>query len=139
MANGFRHNMRTDATGSGDDPFARKPFQFTLRTMFLVTFVVALCCSATTTFDGIMLFFAVSVIAWGVVGVVYWKIRAAAAVVFAHVCGPLLGAMAWVGSAWRGSAWVRAWETLLAVGCIAGAMVSVGIALAIRRRRSRGG
>jgi len=70
----------------------------------------------------------VSVIVWGVVGAIYWKIRAASVVVFAHVCGPLLGAMAWAGSACRGSAWTRAWETLLAVGCIAGAILSVGIA-----------
>jgi hypothetical protein len=123
--------------GSGDDPSARKPFQFTLRTLFLVTFAVALFCSATTTFDGIMLFFALSVVAWGIIGAVYWKMRAAGIIVFAHACGPLLGATAWTCSVWRGSAWERAWETLLAVGCIAGAVVSVGIACGLRLRRRR--
>jgi hypothetical protein len=116
-----------DRGGPSDGPLLLKPFQFTLRTLFLVTFVVALFCSATTTFDGIMLFFAISVIVWGVIGAVYWKIRAAGVVVFAHGCGPMLGAMAWAGSAWRGSAWGRGWGNLLAVGCIAGVLASVGV------------
>jgi hypothetical protein len=106
----------------------RGRFQFTLRTLFAVTFVVALFCSAAATFRDTMLFLAVSVLVWMVLAAIYWKVRASLAVAFAHACGPVLGGILVAVSAWRHSAWLYAWEVLLGVGLVASAIVSIQIA-----------
>jgi hypothetical protein len=106
----------------------RGRFQFTLRTLFAVTFVVAVFCSAVATFSDTMHFLAIAAIVWGVLAVVYWKARASLAVVSAHACGPVLGGILVAASAWRHSAWLSAWEVLVGVGLVASMIVSVHIA-----------
>jgi hypothetical protein len=106
----------------------RGRFQFTLRTLFAVTFVVAVFCSAVATFSDTILFFVIAAIVWAVLAVVYWKVRASLAVVSAHACGPVLGGILVAGSAWRHSAWLSAWEVLVGVGFVASVIVSVHIA-----------
>ena len=142
MANDSADNTQTNDSGRDRAPFVRKPFQFTLRTLFLVTLVVALFCSAAATFDGIALLLAIAAIAWAVIGAVYWKMRAALAVVFAHLCGPAYAAIVvWAVSAGRDHVWIGEWnvrdiwEVTIGVGFIASSLASVGMAFAIRRRR----
>jgi hypothetical protein len=115
---------RSNPTQNGLD---RRRFQFSLRSLFLLTFVVALFCSAATTFEGMVRLFAFAVLAWTMIGVTYWRRRAGWLAISAHVCGPIVGAILWAGSVWRHSVWTQAWETLLGVGFVAGALVSVGI------------
>ena len=95
MTDDSRNDTQKNDGGNGSS--AREPFQFTLRTLFLVTLVVALFCSAAATFEGMARFLAVAAIAWAVVGAIYWKMRAAPAVVFAHICGPVYAADPGVG------------------------------------------
>ena len=128
----------------GDGSLVRKPFQFTLRTLFLVTLVVALFCSAAATFEGIALFLAVAAIAWAVIGAVYWKMRTPLAVVFAHLCGPACAAIiVWAVSAGRIHVWVGEWnsqdiwQVTVAVGLLASTLVSIGIACTLRLRSQR--
>jgi hypothetical protein len=106
----------------------RGRFQFTLRTLFAVTLIVALFCSAVATFSETMLFLAIAVLVWAVLAAIYWKIRASSAVALAHACGPVFGGVMVVVSVWRHSAWLYAWEVLVGVGLAAGAIVSVHIA-----------
>ncbi len=135
---------QTNGNDSDADPSARKPFQFTLRTLFLVTSVVALFCSAAATFEGIALLLAVATITWAVVGAVYWKMRTAPTVVFAHLCGPAYAAIiVWAFSAGRDHVWIGQWnsrdiwEVTVAVGLLASAMASIGIACTLRPRSRR--
>jgi uncharacterized membrane protein YciS (DUF1049 family) len=95
-------------------------------------FVVALFCSAAATFEGTMLFLAGAVIAWAVMGAIYWKIHASRAAIFAHACGPVFGGIMLAVSAWRHSVWVHAWEVLLGVGLVASIIVSAHIAFGHR-------
>jgi hypothetical protein len=133
MADGFRHDMRTDVTGSGDGPLARKPFQFTLRTMFLVMFVVALFCSAAATFDGMARILAFTAILWLVVGAKCLKMRAAGSTLVTYFGGPMYGVILWAGSACRGSVWRHEGATLFAVAFFAGAVLAVSLVW-LRRR-----
>jgi hypothetical protein len=142
MTSNSRNNMQTDTTGSGGDPFARKPFQFTLRTLFLVTFVVALFCSAMATFEGIAMLLAIAAIIWAVVGVIHCKLRTSLMIVFAHLCGPAYAALiVWAVMASRGQhIWIGAWnprdiwEVTIAVGLLASTVTSAGIAWANRAK-----
>jgi hypothetical protein len=134
----------TQKNDGGDDPSARAPFQFTLRTLFLVTLVVALFCSAAATFDGIALFLAVAAIAWAVVAAIHWKMRTSLAVVFAHLCGPAYAAIiVWAFSAGRDHVWLGEWnsrdiwEVTVAVGLLASSVASMGIVCALRLRSRR--
>jgi hypothetical protein len=108
------------------------PFQYTLCTLLLVTLVVALFCSAASTFNGMILFLAVTTIAWATIAAVYWKNRVSLVVAFAHACGPVYGVVMLAVSAYRHSLWVEAWETLLAVGLTAGIVASLGIGCTLR-------
>jgi hypothetical protein len=127
----------------GDDGIiARKPFQFTLRTMFLVTLVVALFCSAAATFEGMALFLAVAAIAWAAIGAIYCKMRAGSAVAFIHLCGPAYAAIVvWAFSAGRDHVWLGQWkprdiwEVTIAVGLVASTVASVGVVCTNRFRR----
>jgi hypothetical protein len=110
-------------SNSGEDSLDRRRFQFSLRSLFLLTFVVALFCSASVTFEGITRL----ITFWAILGVAYWRIRAGWFAIFALFCGPIVGAILWAGSVWRHSAWTQAWETLLGVGFFAGALVSIGV------------
>jgi hypothetical protein len=124
-------------TNPGDDCLDRRRLQFTLRSLFLLTFVVALFCSAAVTFEGMVRLFAFAVLVWAIIGAAYWRTSAGWLAVSAHVCGPIVGAILWAVSAWRHSAWVHAWETLLGVGFLAGAIVSIAVACVgpFRRRQ----
>jgi hypothetical protein len=121
-----------ELSNRGDEPStasqARNPFQFTLRTLMLVTFVVALFCSAATTFSDTMLFLAIAVLVWAVLAAIYWKAHVSLAVASAHACGPVFGGILVAASALRHSAWLCAWEVLVGVGLVASAIVSVHIA-----------
>jgi hypothetical protein len=142
--------MTTNRQGNGDDGTsaasqAHGRFQFTLRTLFAVTLVVALFCSAAATFSDMTLFLAITVLVWAVLAAIYWKVRASLAVALAHACGPVFGGVMVAVSAWRQSAWLYAWEVLVGVGLVASAIVSVHIACghrllvrAIRRHRPWG-
>ena len=135
MTSDFRHDMQTDATGSGDDPFARRPFQFTLRTLLLLTLVVALFCSAAVTFGGIARFLAIATVAWAGVGAIYWKVRVALAAVLAHVFCPIYVAIVVGVSAWQEHVVensLDAWQPAFGIGFVVGSVISVGIACAIR-------
>ena len=111
-----------------------QPFQFTLRTLFLVTLVVALFCSAAATFEGMALFLAVAAIAWAAIGAIYCKMRAGLAVAFIHLCGPAYAAIVvWAFSAGRDHVWIGQWnsrdiwEVTIAVGLLASTVASVGV------------
>ena len=103
----------SDNDGSGDR-CVRKPFQFTLRTLFLLTLIVALFCSATATFEGMVLFLAVTTIAWAAIAAIYWKMRTGPAVVFAHACGPAYAAIVvWAVSAGCTHVWLGQWSSVI--------------------------
>ena len=142
MTDDSRNDTQKNDGGNGSS--AREPFQFTLRTLFLVTLVVALFCSAAATFEGIARFLAVAAIAWAVVGAIHWKMRAARAVVFAHICGPVYAPiLVWAVSVGRDHVWIGEWnsrdicEVTVAVGLLASSVASMGIAWWRRRGRSR--
>ena len=126
---------RANDNGFRDEPSAREPFQFTLRTLFLLTLVVALFCSALATFDGELAFLAAGTIAWVPLAVVYWKKRVKRAVTFAHLCGPAYAAFVCALSAAQGDFWDCAWKLTLGAGFTASAVTSVGIAFANRFQR----
>ena len=141
MASDSGGDKPTSDNDRGGDPTVRKPFQFTLRTLFLLTLVVALFCSAAATFEGMALFLAVTTIAWAVIAAIYWKMRTGPAVVFAHICGPVYAAIVvWAVSAGRTHVWLgqwkprNIWEVTIAVGLLASAVASLGIVW-LRRRR----
>jgi hypothetical protein len=120
-------------TGSGEELSAGKPFQFTLRTLFLLTLAVALVCSAAVTFNGMTRILAFTVVLWAVVGVACWKMRRVRSTIVAYLGGPLYGVVLWIGSACRDSVWEHEWQSLLAVGFFVGAALSVVI-IGLRRR-----
>ena len=126
---------RTNGNGSDDDPSVREPFQFTLRTLFLLTSVVALSCSAAATFDGELAFLAVGTIPWVALAAVYWKKRVKRAIVFTHLCGPAYAAFVWTILASQGDFCGWAWKVILGAGFTASALASAGIASAIRFQR----
>ena len=128
-----RRADRSDEPLADSQPSGR--FQFTLRTLLLATFVVALFCSAAATFEGMGLFLAVTAIAWATIGAVYWKIRVPLVVTCAHACGPVFGGIMWAVSAWRHSIWAHVWEVLLGVGLAASVVVSVHLTCVLRFRR----
>jgi hypothetical protein len=134
MATDSDGEMRPKMSGAGDDPFARKPFQFTLRTLLLLTLVGALFCSAAVTFDGMTRVLAFALILWAVAGAWCCRIWSLKAAVLAYFGGPIYGVILWTGSVKRASVWEHEWRSLLAVGFFVGAMVSMGI-VALRRRR----
>jgi hypothetical protein len=140
MADDSGGNTPTNDAGCGNDAIARKPFQFMLRTLFLLTFVVALLCSAAATFEGMALFLAIAAIVWAVVGAIDCKIRAGWAVAFAHLCGPAYAAIVvWAFTAGRHHAWVGEWnardirEVTIAVGLVASTVASMAVVW-LRRR-----
>jgi hypothetical protein len=140
MADDSGGKTRTYDASCGSGPVVRKPLQFTLRTLFLVTFVVALLCSAAATFDGMALFLAVAAIVWAVIGAIYCKTRAGWAVAFAHLCGPAYAAIVvWAFTAGRHHAWIGEWnprdirEVTIAVGLVASTVASVAVVW-LRRR-----
>jgi hypothetical protein len=140
MASDSGSDKQTSDNYRGGDRSERKPFQFTLRTLFLLTLIVALFCSAAATFEGMALFLAVTALAWGVIGAIYWKMRTGPAVVFAHLCGPAYAAIVvWAVSAGRTHVWLGQWkprdiwEVTIAVGLLASAVASMGIVW-LRRR-----
>ena len=96
---------RTNDGGSDAEPSVREPFQFTLRTLFLVTSVVALSCSALATFDGELAFLGVGTVPWVALAAVYWKKRVKRAIVFTHLCGPAYAAFVWAILASQGDFW----------------------------------
>jgi hypothetical protein len=134
MIQASRNNSQANG-GGDDDRSARKPFQFTLRTLFLLTLVVALFCSALATFDGELAILATGTIAWVPLAAVYWKKRVGRAVAFAHLCGPAYAAFVWALSASQGDFWDCAWKMTLGAGFTASAITSVGIACANRFQR----
>jgi hypothetical protein len=133
MASDSRQDNESDAAGSDDDPFVHRPFQFTLRTMLLLTLVVALFCSAAITFEGMSRILAFSALLWLVVGAACCRMRAAATTDIAYIAGPVYGVVLWAGSAYRGSVWQQEWRRLFAVGFFAGSVLTVSL-VCLRRR-----
>ena len=106
---------------------ARQPFQFTIRTLLVLTLVVAMFCSAAETFQGTSRLLAFAILAWAVAGPILWKIGATRDAVLVHLGAPILYAVAiWSdrGSDWKGP---------LAAGFFFGAVYSILIVL-LRRR-----
>jgi hypothetical protein len=118
--------------GSGDLS-DRRPFQFTIRTLMLLTLVVALFCSAAVTFEGMSRILAFTVLLWLLSGGLCWKMRAAASTIIAHLIGPAYGLALWIGSACKGSVWAGEGATFLALGFFASAGLSI-VLVWLRRR-----
>ncbi|MEN6451658.1 MAG: Uma2 family endonuclease [Thermoguttaceae bacterium] len=94
---------------SADTPGGNGPFQYSLRSMFVLTFVVALFCSAATTFQGAMRTFAVVALAWLVAGGLYWKWRLPFPVLIVHAWGPVVGVLVCWGAACQEGSWEDWW------------------------------
>jgi len=75
----------------GDDCPDRRRFQFTIRSLLLLTFIVALFCSAAVTFRGLPRTLVIAGLAWTVAGMLCVRLRVYRdIVVVAHLCGPIL-------------------------------------------------
>jgi hypothetical protein len=134
MATDPRHNQRTPGSGFGNDRLERRPLQFAIFTLTLLTLIVAVFCSAAVIFEGVTLFPAIAVIAWTIIGAGYWKTRVTKTVTLAHVCAPLLAAIVVAVACagrhflWEYPDWM--WEVTVGIGFAAGTVVSVGIVFA---------
>ena len=121
------------ANESGDDLSVHRPFQFTIRTLMLLTLVVALFCSAAVTFEGMTRILTFTALLWLLSGGLCWKMRAAASTILAHLAGPIYGLALWIGSACKGSVWAGEGATFLAVGFFASAGLTI-VLVWLRRR-----
>ncbi len=133
MADDPRRDTRLKVSGAGDDSLARRPFQFTLRTLLLLTFIVAIFCSAAVTFHGMTRVLAFTVLLWAVAGGLCWRRRVAGSTVVAHLAGPTYASVLWIASACEGSVWGREAATFFAVGFFASTLLTIAL-VCLRRR-----
>jgi hypothetical protein len=116
----------------------RRRLQFSIRSLFVLTFVVALFCSAATTFSGASRLLAIMVLAWATAGAIFWRLHAAKEVLLTHGSGPLLGAIFCGLVIWSENFWCDAMATcpgVLAIYLFATTAVSVAYAMLCWLRR----
>jgi hypothetical protein len=69
--------------------------QFTIRTLFIITFIVALFCSATVTFQGQSRYYAIVILAWILLAGAYLSFRNLRSAIIPHILGLIVALMIW--------------------------------------------
>jgi hypothetical protein len=64
--------------------------QFTIRTLLIITLIVALFCSAATTFQGTSRYYAIVILAWIILAGVYLGYKQFRSAIIPHILGPIM-------------------------------------------------
>jgi hypothetical protein len=67
--------------------------QFTIRTLLIITLIVALFCSATVTFHGQSRYYAIVILAWILLAGIYLCFRHLRSAIIPHILGPIVALM----------------------------------------------
>ena len=110
-------------------------FQFSLRSLFVLTFVVALFCSAATTFTGLTRTLVIAGLAWTIAGTLCLRLRVYRDIVVAsHLCGPYFVIIPFVAAEHGHPDFWKALSEAFAAGLWASAIALYGVFFWLRQR-----